>query len=90
VALSGRRLLVGKYVNDFTSSVPSLAYLYERRNQWLPVAELVSENSDFNVGIAVSGNIAIVNASDFAYNRPGYVFQLPDLETLPALSAVGE
>lgn len=86
VALHGNRLVVGKGPTEFTDSVPSFAYLYERREpQWLPVAELTAESNDFNVGLRLSGNIAIVNASDQAYSRPGYVFELPSLGSLPAL-----
>jgi hypothetical protein len=86
VALYGSRLLVGKGLTEFTEYVPSFGYLYERREtQWLPVAELTSGNDDFNVETRLWGNIAIVGASDHAYSRPGYVFDLPSLGSLPAL-----
>jgi hypothetical protein len=86
VALYGNRLLVGKGTTEFTESVPSFGYLFERREtQWLPVAELTSGNDDFNTGMRLWGNIAVVSASDNAYSRPGYVFELPSLGSLPAL-----
>jgi len=86
VALYGSRLLVGKGLTEFTEYVPSFGYLYERREtQWLPVAELTSGNDDFNVEMRLWGNVAIVGASDQAYSRPGYVFDLPSLGSLPAI-----
>jgi hypothetical protein len=87
IALSGRRLLVGKSTNEFSEHLPSFGYLYERRNQWLPVAELTAESSELNTAVALSGDVALVNATDFAYGRPVYVFDLPDLDALPALDA---
>jgi len=90
IALSGRRLLVGKAPNDFSERLPSFAYLYERRSQWLPVAELTSENSEQNTAVQLSGNVALVNATDFAYGRPVYVFDLPAIDSLPAVIATPE
>jgi hypothetical protein len=86
VAVSGRRLVVGQTTNEFSEHIPNYAYLYERRSQWLPVAHLTSEESDFNTALQLSGNIAIVGANNWAYSTPGYVFQLPALDTLPALT----
>lgn len=90
LALSGTRLFVGKGTNPFTDDAVSFGYLYERRNQWLPVAELDAENGDFNTAVQMSGSLALVNANDFANSTPVYVFQLPALDTLPALTTETE
>lgn len=87
IALSGRRLLVGKTPNEFTERLPSFAYLYERRNQWLPIAELTAENSELNTAIALSGDVALVNTTDLAYGTPVYVYDLPALDSLPAVTS---
>jgi hypothetical protein len=86
LALSGRRLLVGKTTNEFSESLPSFGYVYERRTQWLPVAELTDDRSTLNTAVQLEGDVALVNATDFAYSRPVYVFELPALDSLPAVT----
>jgi hypothetical protein len=84
VALSGNRLLVATKYNEFSSAFPAFAFLFERRNGWVPVGSLeVPELLDTGE-IALSGATAILRADDFAYSQPGYVYDLPLLGTLPA------
>ncbi|MFL6577404.1 MAG: hypothetical protein ACJ8MR_12360 [Povalibacter sp.] len=86
VDVSGERIVVGKYINDFSGSIPTHAYIYERRASWVPVAELVDmQEGIFNVDVHLSGDIAIASGTDWSYGRPNFVFDLPALGTLPAV-----
>jgi hypothetical protein len=85
VDISGDRIVVGKYINDYSESLPSQGYIYEKRNSWVPVAELSDpEQRNFNTGVAIAGDTAMASATDWAYGRPIFVYELPALGTLPA------
>jgi hypothetical protein len=85
VDISGDRIVIGKYVNDFSEALPSQGYIYEKRGSWTPVAELTDPDQvNFNTGVRISGNIVMASATDWAYGRPISVYELPALGTLPA------
>ena len=89
VDISGDRIIVGKYVNLYSESVPSQGCIYEKRGTaWTLVAELLDpERNNFNESVRISDDIAVAAANDWAYNRPTFVYELPALGTLPAASA---
>ena len=89
VDISGDRIIVGKYVNLYSESVPSQGYIYEKRGTaWTLVADLLDpERNNFNESVRISDDIAVAAANDWAYNRPTFVYELPALGTLPAASA---
>ena len=89
VDISGDRIIVGKYVNLYSESVPSQGYIYERRGTtWTLVAKLFDpENNSFKESVRISGDIAVAAASDGAYGRPTFIYELPAPGTLPAASA---
>jgi hypothetical protein len=85
VDISGDRIIVGKYINQYSESVPTHAYIYEKRASWVPVAELNDETyNNFNAGVNIFGDIALASGTDWAYGRPIFGFKLPPLGTLPA------
>jgi len=83
VALSGDRLLAGNTLQENSDSFPTAAFLFERRDRWQSVATLQLDSSLVTEQVALVGSTAILRGDDFAYNNPGYVFELPLLWTLP-------
>ena len=80
VALSGDRLIA----EWGSPTEPGLAYLFERRGVWAPVATLdMIETYLYSRTVLLSGTTAIVNANDEAYWWPGLSYELPGLWTLP-------
>jgi hypothetical protein len=83
VALSGNRLLIANGFNgDFSDGLPPFAYLYEGHTTW-GLKAILPNNFYYVTSIFLSGATAIVSADDEAYGRPGFIYELPLLGSIP-------
>ncbi len=83
VALSGDRLIVQNRPEFPYTSFEPLAYLYERRGVWAPVAGLASPSALASETLFLSDALAVVDAFESVRYGPSLSFDLPDLWTLP-------